>query len=204
MQGVQGHPRQALRGVARTAALKPGEAQQLSFPLRRNDFLLASPQDGVPALAPGVWKVSLGLWDAPLLSPVADPEPVPETQNVGGGPLLQQQPGANAPEVAAAPGALVGGQQQWQQQQPPQLQGAGVGPAVAYTGGPVALPNTGTGQQEPGQRAAGIQPSRILAQEGSRGSAGAGGSSRSSGSVAVDSRTGVAVTITVPAELRIT
>lgn len=194
MQGVQGHPRQALRGVARTAALKPGEAQQVSFLLSRNDFLLARPQDGVPALASGVWKVSLGMWDAPLL-PVSEPEP-----EVARDPLLPQ-PGAGAdvptatPVVAAAPGALVGGQPQPQQAR---LQGASSGP-VAHTGGPVALPNAGVGQQE-----SGMQPSRILAQERLGGSTDVGGSSRSSGGVAVDSRTGLAVTITVPAEVRIT
>lgn len=195
MQGVQGHPRQALRGVARTAALKPGEAQQVSFLLSRNDFLLARPQDGVPTLASGVWKVSLGIWDAPLL-PVSDPEPEALRD-----PRLPQ-PGAGAdalttaaPVVAAAPGALVGEQQQPQQSQ---LQGASFGP-TAYTGGPVALPNTGVGQQE-----SGMQPSRILAQEGLGGSVDVGSSSRSSSGVAVDSRTGLAVTITVPPEVRIT
>jgi hypothetical protein len=99
-------------------------------------------------LAPGIWKVSFGVWDAPLVSEFAPVElaPVP--------PLIGGAQAAPPPVVAAAPGAVVGMQRQqqdgqgvqvWVDETPAAAAAAGAAPSVA-----AAAPGAMLGQQQQG------------------------------------------------------
>jgi hypothetical protein len=131
-QGIDGNPRHSLRGVARTAPLKPGQSQQVSFSLSRRDFKLARSADGALMLASGIWKVSFGVWDAPLVSDITPVVLAPAPPLIDGGARA-----APAPVVAAAPGAVIDMQQQRQQSQ---QSGQGVQVRVVETPAAAAPP----------------------------------------------------------------
>lgn len=169
-QGVDGNPRQSLRGSARTQPLRPGESQQLTFALNRRDFMLARASDGSPTLAPGVWKVSLGVWDAPLVVDAAHapgaPAPAPPTVAAGAAPAGSGAAtggavsvGAGAPGVGVetqplplGPAAAAGGQLVLPGVVPAGAAAAAAEAPVSYSGGPVSLRVNALKKQETGQR----------------------------------------------------
>jgi len=173
---------------------------------------MARAADGAGGLAPGVWKVSVGVWDAPLVEDLAA-STVVATRPTG----QLMQPAAGGFDPAAAAGAGMGVE--------PSAAAAGAD-TVAYTGGPVALPVAPGRQNE-----AGVLDSMLVAggvHGGPPGRAGdgssseawtvvAGDSSSSSSSngvvvgkltlpadsgVSVDSQRGLALTIDIPEDMR--
>lgn len=174
---------------------------------------MARAADSAVVLAPGVWKVSVGVWDAPLVEDLAASTVVATRPN---GQLMQPVSGGLNPAAAAAGVGMVG--------EP--VAAAGVD-TVAYTGGPVALP-VATGRQNE----AGVLDSMLGAggvYGDASGRAGDGSSSRSKawtvvagdsssssskgvnvgdltlppeGGVSADSQRGLALTIDIPEDVR--